>query len=329
MEHPLTTYIRTKLTFKHRFKGEDDYETVRLYVYELKKLGFNSGPLLYHLKESGQIWYDEKGNFKPLVPGSVDPSLLEITKKKNKESVVLTPLHIYMRDQLMFVDMDTDDPQVSVYFKTFVEQRQTNLKEFFTVDDFSARVHTPIVNLKHDLRKFLKLKGEACVSLDVKQMQPMILGKVLAEAVGKNTFSDAIDDGLDVYVMLQKEANLEARDEAKKLLFRLIFGRPKDDIKKMFSGDTSWVDWINQYKSREEIRNPHKQHTHTNLAWLLQHEEVVIMTEIWEQLMVLNVPFLTIHDDVLVRDRDVDTAHGIMQRVLQKHFSKYQIKITK
>lgn len=328
MEHLFTTYVRTKTLFQRRLHDLKDYTTVRVYAYELKKLGVDNGPLLYSLKQRGEIDYDEGSKVmvvKALRDGPVDPSLLERTKRRPKFMVPLSSLHLYMREQLMHVELDV--PDVPVYFKAFLDLRREQLNVFFTVDSFAGRVHTPVVNLKGGLRVALKFYGESVVSLDVKQMQPTILAKVLLHSVGDNPFSSAIFNGEDVYVLLQGSAGLATRGEAKKLLFQLIFGRPMGDIGKMFKGDTKWVEWINSYKSNEEPRNPHKSDRHTNLAWLLQFSEVQVMTDIWNALMHMRIPFLTIHDDVLCRARDQRVVYRVMDNELKRHFSKFKITI--
>jgi hypothetical protein len=326
-EHFFTTYVRTKTLFKNRLKDISDYDVVKIYLYELKKLGVDNGPILYRLRQQGEIWYDDEGNFKAIRKGPIDPTLLERTKKRERISQTLSDLHIYMRDQLNYVEVETDDP-LPVYFKAFLKLRKTCLRFFFTVDGFSGRVHTPVVNLKGDLRKALRFHGKKIVSLDVKQMQPTILAKILLLVVGPNTFSDSIFRGDDVYLHLQKTIGLATRNEAKKILFKLIFGKPMADIGRMFKGDTTWVDWINSYKSNIEPKNPHSQDRHTNLAWLLQYSEVQIMTGIWNRLKFLNIPFLTIHDDILCMSSDEKIVFKVMNEELRAHFPKYTITVT-
>ena len=329
-EHILTTFIRTKLVFKHRLKDLKTYDHVKVYVYELDKLGCNSGPLLYNLKERGEIWYDKKGNFRVTRDGPIDPRLLEITKKKTKTSLPLSPLHLWMRDQLMKVSLHgIPKKKVPVYFQAFLDHRHKSLHQFFSVDSFSQRVHSPVVNLKGELRSGLRISSSKVSALDVKQMQPTILAKVLEDAIGSNSFSDAIFNGEDVYIHIQKESKLESRKDAKKYFFELIFGKPKKDIGKMFEGETKWVDWINEYKSKTEPLNPHKEHTHTNLAWLLQYSEVQVMTDIWEKLMEKNVPFLTIHDEVLCKVTDEKTVHDVMNNELRNHFREFVVNVTR
>ena len=328
-EHILTTFVRTKHVFQHRLKDLKSYDNVKVYVYELEKLGCNSGQLLHNLRERGEIWYDKKGNFRATKPGPIDPRLLEKAKRKPKTTLALTPLHLWMRDQLMKVSLPgVAKKDIPVYFKAFLDHRKKSLDPFFSVDSFSNRVHSPVVNLKGDLRSKVRLESSKLVSLDVKQMQPTILAKVLEDSLGKNSFSDAIFKGEDVYVHIQKESKMGTRKEAKKYFFELIFGKPKSAIGSMFKGNTNWVEWINSYKSKEEPKNPHKENPHTNLAWLLQYSEVQVMSGIWQRLMDDNIPFLTIHDEVLSKVTDKDKVYTVMSEELAKHFKSFTINVS-
>lgn len=325
MEHFFTTYVRTKTIFQQRLKDLKTYDTVKIYMYELKKLGVK-GNDLFMLRETGEIWYDDDGNFKALKKGKLDIPLLEKTRKWDKVIVPLTPLHEYMKKQLFSVTIDEDLEVLPVYFRAFMTYRKDGLDPFFSVDSFSGRIHTPVVNLKGNFRSSLRLKGSKLCSLDVKQMQPTILASILKRAVGRNPFSNAIDNGRDIYlVLLEQNITLKSREEAKKFLYQLIFGKPMNDIGNMFRGDTEWVNWINTYKSNLEKENPHGRETHTNLAWLLQSQEVRIMSEVWKQLWENSIPFLTIHDELLIRKKDVEFSKGIFKGVLEKHFNKFEI----
>jgi hypothetical protein len=329
-EHIITTFVRTKSVFKHRLKDLKDYETVKVYIYELDQLTNerNHGPILWGLRNRGEIWYDDAGNFRALRRGTIDPSLLELTKKKDKPIVALTSLHLWMREQLRHVELfRVAAKHTPVYFRAFLGNREGDLAPFFSVDAFSGRVHSPVVNLKGDLRFKIRFHDKRIVSLDVKQMQPTILAKVLQDSLGENSFSTSIFKGEDVYVHLQRMANLPERRDAKKYLFQLIFGKPMGDIGRMFKGDTAWVDWINNYKSKVEPKNPHKENMHTNLAWLLQYSEVRVMTDIWNRLKEEGIPFLTIHDEILCKEGDEVAVKGIMGAELKQHFKYYEINV--
>lgn len=332
-EHEFTTYVRTKTVFQYRLKDLNDYSCVKICIYELRKLGVNNGKILHRLRQLGEIAYSDDGKFRALRDGPIKPELLNKTKKWDKIPCPLTALHLYMRDQLKYVTIDPIVPydRLPPYFKAFLEHRHSQLDMFFSVDGFSQRVHTPVVNLKENLRSALRLHGEPLCSLDVKQMQPTILAKVLHDAIGRNPFSDAIFKGTDVYVLLlEKNKYLPDRKAAKIFLYQLIFGKPvpEDDIAEIFEGDTNWIRWINRYKSRNEPKNPHGRETHTNLAWLLQYSEVQVMSGIWRRLMDLSIPFLTIHDDVLCQRCKRDKVSEVMKDELSKHFDYFELSVT-
>ena len=316
MEHKLTTYIRTKMLFKLRFKYLDDYSTIKLTAYDLKRFNVNSNTLC-HLVNKGEIWHDSEGNFKSLKAGTTDLTLIK------KPSATLTPLHLWMREQLKYVSLPISE-QVPPYFDTFLHCRDKYLELFFSVDDFCGRVHSPCTSLQRDLRPLLRLYGSEVVSLDVAQMQPTLLAQILTANVGSNDFSKSIDEGTDIYLLLQEKATLKTRDKAKKLLFKILFGYPSKDLANIFGG-ANWIDWINEYKSKDEPRNPHRNKPHTNLAWLLQTSEVKIMQGVWLWMAQAGIPFLSVHDEIICRQSDKDQALTIFNNELSKHFINFKI----
>ena len=316
MEHKFTTYIRTKMLFKLRFKYLDDYSTIKLHKSELTRFNVDNDTL-HQLAAKGQIWWDSEWNFKAVQAGPVDLTLL---KKRKGE---LTPLHKWMMEQLKHVELPITE-QVPPYFQTFLNYRSVNLDLFFTVDSFCGRVHTPITSLQRNLRPYLLLYGSEVVSLDVAQMQPTLLACILTANVGTNDFSQAIDNGTDIYNLLQEKSGLKTRDESKKLLFKILFGYPSEDLQRIF-GDADWIRWINDYKSRTENRNTHKDKPHTNLAWLLQTSEVQIMTKVWQAMATDGIPFLSVHDEMICRKQDEHKALSIFNNQLSQHFKQFKI----
>lgn len=317
MEHQLTTYIRTKMLFKLRFKYLDDYSTIKLHKAELQRFKADAN-VLHQLATKGEIWHDADWNFKALQAGATDLTLL----KKRKS--VLTPLHEWMREQLMHVELPISEP-MPPYFQTFLNYRAKNLDLFVTVDSFCQRFHSPVTSLERGLRPMLRLYGSEVVSLDVAQMQPTLLACILTANVGINDFSTSIETGTDIYILLQDKAGLNTRDDSKKLLFKILFGYPSQDLQRIF-GDADWIRWINSYKSRTEPKNPHKDKPHTNLAHLLQSSEVKIMTGVWLAMAQSGIPFLSVHDELIVRKSDQEKALSIFNTQLSKHFINFKIK---
>lgn len=325
----IVTFIRTKLVFKSRLKDLKDYDRVKIYRYELRNIGCYDPRLLQELVQEGRITFDDQWFFTiKEKQGKIDISLLVNASRKDKTTKPLTPLHLWMRNQLHYVELkDVNKKDIPVYFSTFMKYRDKHIEHFFKVDNFSERIHTPVVNLKGDLRFKIRFHGKRIASLDVHQMQPTILARVLYDNVGSNTFSDAIFNGKDIYNRLKEEASLEDRPAAKKYFFQLIFGQPMNDIRRLFKGDPKWVDWINKYKSTTEPKNPHHHLQHTNLAWLLQYSEVQVMTDIWNDLKKKDIPFLSIHDEILCKITDTDKVKKVMENQLKKHFRTFTINV--
>jgi len=316
MEHQLTTYIRTKMLFKLRFKYLDDYSTVKLHKSELQRFKVDSN-VLHQLAIKGEIWHDSEWNFKALQAGATDLALL----KKRKS--VLTSLHEWMREQLKYIELPISEP-MPPYFNTFLNYRAKNLDLFVTVDSFCQRFHSPVTSLERGLRPMLRLYGEEVVEIDMVQAQPTLLGCILTANVGANDFSTSIENGTDIYCLLQEKSGLKTRDEAKKLLFKILFGYPSQDLQRIF-GDADWIQWINTYKSRVEPKNPHKEKPHTNLAHLLQSSEVKIFTEIWTEMARNGIPFASVHDSIICRKSDQERALSIFNNQLSKHFINFKI----
>jgi hypothetical protein len=151
----------------------------------------------------------------------------------------------------------------------------------------------------------------------------------LYQNIGDNEFSNAINAGTDIYVMLQNKAGLNTRDEAKKVFYKMLFGRPSNELERLFEG-ANFIQWINWYKAQTDPRNPHnKEKPYSNLAFLLQTYEVNIMSEIWQNLAQKNIPFLTVHDEIIARQTDTHTVRTTIESVLNKHFKSYKLNVDK
>lgn len=320
MEHYFTTFLRTKLLLHSRIKNNKDQDTIKVSVKELKKLHVY-GPTLWRLKLNNEITYNAEGYFKPIHNGPLDFNLIELTKKIKSKNKTLTNLHLYMRNTLLHVTYDNKQNNIPAYFKAFLDNRDKHLHHFFTVDGFSGRVHTPIVHLKGTLRSSLRLNDERVSSIDIKQMSPLVLAKLLEQNVGPNPFSDTVNKGGDIYnFLLSKNITLLNRDGGKKFFFQLVFGQPMDDIGNLFEGNTNWVDWINSIKTKTLPANPHAKHPHTNLAWMLQTKEVELMTEVWTALKQHDILFLSIHDEIIVPNSHKTQVLSLVYTILQSQF---------
>ena len=91
-------------------------------------------------------------------------------------------------------------------------------------------------------------------------------------------------------------------------------------------GNAEWITWVNDLKSKEMEANPHTmEKQHSNLAWLLQTTEVKIMREVWQGLHDAGIVFLSVHDEVIVKAKDIADAELIFSNVLSKYFRYYKL----
>ena len=308
----LLTYCNTRQYLTNRWKGDVFINSFYLSDKELKswnidRTQFEAMPQIIKV---GLNTYNIQG------VNEIDLSLVR------PHGQPLTDLHKWMLERLCETEMPKG-MDVTPYWNTFIKHRGTMPELFMTVDLFANRVHTAVSGMSKELRPFLLLRGQPTVSLDIFQAQPTFLGSILKQAVGDNTFSDTIDKGKDVYLLLQYTANLSIRDEAKKRFFQIVFGKVNNNLSQII--DPKCADWINMYKSTIDPRNPKGEKMYNNLAFLLQNMEVKIMSEIWQRLAEMAIPFLSVHDEIICRKSDQEKALIIFKNQLSKHFINFKI----
>ena len=211
------------------------------------------------------------------------------------------------------------------YFDAFLRLKNQYLRLFFYSDNFSGRIHTPVTSLKSNIRKQILLDGKPTTAIDVATMSPLALGSILKDKIGTNEFSNWIDDGKDIYSLLQEKLKLDDRESAKKKFFEIIFAPASEKLAKMF-GNANWISWVNEYKSKVLKSNPRSERKpHSNLAWLLQSKEVEVMGEIWKMLTNKKIKFLSVHDEIIVNVDNYIEAENYFNSVMNRHFTYHKI----
>lgn len=325
MENNFITYVRTLQFWQLRLKGNQS-DSVYIPSNEIKKYNINLQSLIESRVIEVKEQLSNKGNkyyiYKTLQKGNINLSLI---KPKGDE---LNEVHKKMMYYLMNVSLPTDAPR-TVYFDAFLKYREFEPRLFFTVDKFSKRVHTPVTSFSKEYRPNLLLYGEKTTSFDVVTMQPLLLGKILINEIGKNEFSDWINNGNDIYKILQGKTNLCTRDEAKKKFFEILFGKPNKQLETLFNA-SNWINWINEFKNKPFTPNPHTlEKNHSNLAYLLQTTEVTLMTKLWVKLIENNIPFVSVHDEVIVQIQNSIQTLELFKSVMESQFVYYKINYNK
>jgi len=318
-------YVRTEMVLNLR-KETDGMEAVHISTKEIEKRFFkyNRKDQIRHLINAGELEVSKEGEafcYKALKPGGIDLSLIE-TEPCDR-------IHKIMVNHLKNVSMPPDAERTE-YFDFFLKHKlKANL--FFKIRDFSPRVYTPVTAQKSTHRPNLLLYGKETTGLDVQTMQPLLLGKILNNKIGDNNFSQWLNEGEDIYLMLKERSGINTRDEAKKRFFEILFSFPNKDLAKMF-GDANWINWINEYKSMPEPRNKKVKYLkngsisyHNNLAWLLQNTEAKVMRKVWDALANAGIPFLTVHDEVIIQKERANEAYNLFSEVMGKEFTYFKI----
>lgn len=315
------TYLRTRMFWRSRLRNVDILEPVYIPSKELKGVRINV------LIEAGEIERTKKKTinsheafyYKALKAGNINPSLLKPPLGQSLDSLTEE-----MRSYLKRVSLKENSGSTD-YFNVFLLCKNNYINLFFTVDLFSGRVHTPVSCFNRVYRSNILIDAEETASIDVTTMQPLLLGKILETQIGINEYSEWINEGRDIYLSIQSKAKLDSRDKAKKRFFEILFSKADKQLAKLF-GNTNWINWINDYKSKPMDANPHSQEKqHSNLAWLLQTTEVKIMRQVWQGLIEANIVFLSVHDEVIVKARDAYKAEAIFRNILSKHFKYFQL----
>lgn len=329
------TYVRTLQFMKTRLKGEQDqfvfipqreietrffihpYHNRKQYLSELVLNGELEMRNIAPVKKNEHARYE----YNALRAGALDIALLP-----SPDQSLIGHQSQIMREHLKRVSLKPCSPSTP-YFDVFLKFKDEFIEHFFTVDAFAQRVHTPITNFHRTHRPNILIDGMRTVGLDVSTMQPLILGKVLHDQIGVNDFTDWTERGEDIYIILQKHLKLETRDQGKKRFFEITFAPPSNEFVKMF-GDSNWTRWINWYKSKIERSNPRNEvKPHSNLSWLLQNKEVCIMRKVWQKLNEAKIVFLSVHDEIIVKEEDLHQAESIFRSILEKEFKFYQLNI--
>ena len=316
------TLVRT-MQFQNSRRRDKEWEPVHIPKSELKAVNLDAlvrmGEIAIIKKETKNGYLSN--NYDALKSGKVNISLLEPLLSKPLDKLTTS-----MREHLKKVTLKQGTGSTE-YFDWFLNYNKQSkyLNRFFQVDSFSGRVHTPVSNFHRIYRPNILLDEETTGSLDVATMQPVLLGAILRREIGSNEYSQWIDAGQDIYECIREKAKLRTRDEGKKRFFEIIFSPADKRLAAMF-GNAEWITWVNDLKSKEMEANPHTmEKQHSNLAWLLQTTEVKIMREVWQGLHDAGIVFLSVHDEVIVKAKDIADAELIFSNVLSKYFRYYKL----
>lgn len=204
----------------------------------------------------------------------------------------------------------------------FLSKNKTEKSEYVSEDSFGNRLHSIFSRLPKEVRQnYVTVNLKSTVELDLKQSQPTFLAKILEEEMGENSFSNAINSGIDIYELMYGD-----REKGKGRIYYVFFGeRMPKEFYKTFPDAAPIVDMLKYRKT--EGNNSDKEYS--NLAYILQREESKVFREVWKELIKNNISFIPVHDSIIVKEEDMNLSYEIMNNVISKYIKHYTITISK
>lgn len=300
-------------------KFKEDFETLNIDYDKLREIAFKkiSSLTIKDLSTNGDI----KKNFFPKLTQRIGldsfsykcslPKALEkvkfstLTLIKDKKSVYLTNADEYIESKKNAMTLS--------YFGA-IERLE---KGFYSVgrNKTNNRLDTNLTNLSSVLVDYI-CESNNLIQFDASNSQFAILGLILSKDNSINQkkdyleFKSLVASG-KIYEALEKEFRLENRNEAKTLLFEVLFSsRTEHDafgyLKEKFP---NVINWIKKYK---------KVHGSKNFPIMLQQEEAkIFIDQLYLLLKAQGYFCLTKHDSLIVREQDKE----IIEKTITQHFS--------
>jgi hypothetical protein len=199
---------------------------------------------------------------------------------------------------------------------------------FIREDQFSGRVYNVATGVPRWVRSKIYVQGEKLVEIDMKSSHAVLLWKIAPKTDFIKFLYETTSQGLDIYDRYGEMIGISDRREVKFRFLRSLYSRISSKYYKEFKRhfpETGLV--LDKIKSTDNLRNPSREKgTHTNLAYKLLNLEVKLFRLVWEGLFLADIPFLSIHDGILVPASMASRARAIMTEILIKEIPILETK---
>jgi hypothetical protein len=346
------------LILKYYFKRENKYvlnATVlkdiygHIYNYYINYLVDNSILTLvrdYSKGKSSRTYSLDEKIFKNKISRyrNSDKILLKKSKKKIFDTIELTDdkssLIPYQIKQKLISDLYSVkiEWERSIFFLDSLKLKDLNIwnRNIYSVDSINnghifyhfddyGRLHSNFTILKSFIRKnCLLIDGQNTAEIDINNSQPLFLFKLIKESgtrwVNTNEldlFRELVTKGV-YYQYIMNNSQISDRNEAKKLTYKVFFGKNFKSCKysNIFSSLFPTIfNYIKLYKKEKK--------NYKSLAYSLQRmESDFIFNKIIKRIMLFdeNIKVITIHDSIIVQSKWKKLLESIMNDEMSKNF---------
>lgn len=188
---------------------------------------------------------------------------------------------------------------------------------FFKFDDF-GRFHTNFTILKKDIRdNFLTINNEEITNIDIKNSQPLFFSIFLKNEIGIDclnkeclNFIELANNGLIYNYLCDKYDELSTRNDAKLLVYKVLFGSNNDNDKENKIFKDAFPTILNYIIEFKEI----KYNSYRELSHQLQKLESnfifeKVVKQIYERIPDINI--FTVHDSIYYPKKHKDMVELI------------------
>ncbi len=196
-------------------------------------------------------------------------------------------------------------------------------------DNFSGRYHHYLTNIPHRQRlNHTLIDGEKLVELDVVQCQIKIFERVLRELSLGHDFTTWISGGNDLYDHIKDVYKIKTRKQSKQLVYKMLFGTHNNKASiMMYNLFPDLQEPLRLIKTEKDPDNPSRK-IYSNLARMLQKLEVRLLKLLASDLEHNLIPFISVHDSVMVKESDLECAKELFEEILDEYLYDAEIKTT-
>lgn len=232
----------------------------------------------------------------------------------------------------------------------------------FFVDNTAGRLHTPITQLKSELRKHLKWKGKVLCSVDISNSQPYLLQSLMnVELFERCNMTDRItatNPAINPTRLKELIASISSKKDVVSFNQTVTSGRFYENFGILLKENGELID-VPDEKIKEEVKRiifttffsknsaikyrsviklfkrtfPNvykvisaiKKGQHNTLAVILQNLEAdIILNNVCKKLDKKHpeVPLFTLHDSVITTEDNVELVEKTIQQTMKKFFDK-------
>lgn len=268
---------------------------------------------------------------------TVDTNILSWTRSSLQATDILVTEEIFFADLeqkydiykqnkilqgLKFKNFDNYLEELSRNYFSVRHYQQMNQDErtrYIKQDSFSGRIYTIATGVPKWVRSYVRLQGEPLAEIDMRATHPYLLFHILRETDYMRFVWETTRSERDIYEAYGELIGISDRAAVKYRFLRSIYGRMNSKYYKEFKEQFPEAGKvIDEIKTKDIQGNPSKKGDYTNLAFKMMKKEVKLFRKVWQGMYLAEIPFLPIHDGILVPASRLSEARVLMEQIIKR-----------